>query len=151
MIMTAVVIAAAGLAVLVFRLLAARDDRVRLAARRLYANAALVLPARAAVVNAPFLGGGCLVMSVALTLPRPLGLWLALPALTLFAAAFVVSYRPSSVLMPRWMREEIAAGRLRQAKPDLFDWAFAVVAGLPLLVSPLAGIVLIVVFGAGNG
>ena len=48
--------------------------------------------------------------------------WAVVLVADAFAAALLVAYFRPAIAMPRWLREEIGAGRTRRARPDSWDW-----------------------------
>jgi hypothetical protein len=139
-----------GILLILVRVYYDRTERGRGLARRMYAQKAYPFFLRMAPAVGPLVGMGGLLFGSLVLLPRWLAVWGFVAIVSLFFATFLLSYRYPPPLMPRWLQEEIDEGKLARAMPDRMDWAqFWLI--LPIaVVGPIAGVLLIVVFGAGG-
>ncbi len=139
-----------GIVLILLRVYYDRTERGRSMARRMYAQKAYPFFLRMVPAVGPIVGVACLLLGLLVLLPRWLAAWAMVPILTLLFATFLLGYRYPPPLMPRWLQQEIDDGRLARARPDRMDWAqFWFILPLAIL-GPIAGVLLIVLFGGGT-
>jgi hypothetical protein len=142
--------AACGLVLLLVGPYTSRSERARIIARRLYSQEGTLHVVRNLVTVAPVAGIAAITIAVSLVPPRHIGVWLLLPAVLLASAAFLLSYQVPPVLAPHWMRREIDDGRLVAIRPGRIDWLLFWTVLPVIVLSPIALVLLIAVFGAAQ-
>jgi hypothetical protein len=112
----------ASAAVTFLRAYAERSERGRDLARRMYSDSSWPQPTRNLVPLAPLWVAMLLAFGVALVVPRSAAPWPVLVAFVIGTVAFVLAYRVPAPFLPRWLREDIASGKVPPATPTRGDW-----------------------------
>lgn len=87
----------------------------------MYANQAYPMFVRNGPALAPLYSVAWVVIAVAVIAPPSIGPWISILWFAIVELAVVLSYRVPAPFLPRWMLEEISAGRVEVARPDRQD------------------------------
>jgi hypothetical protein len=131
---------------IVSRPLTEHSGKVREIARRQYRRSFYPYPFRVTPAIGPLTGLGGLVVLASIYAPHGVGAVVGTLGMALAGASGAVAYRRPLPFAPRWMREDLASGRLPEARFDATDrllrWMFvfaAVVLALSGIFLTLAG------------